>query len=166
MTRTLITAATLASLVTLPFPARAEDLASQIVGLWKYVSLATKEVASGKETKLFGDNPKGYVLYTKSGRSMWVLVGDNRAKPAGAAVTDAEAVGLFRTFASGSGTYKVEGKTLLATFDTSWNERWTGTTQKRYVEIAGNRLTLTSDPMKATATGLEIVITSVLERAD
>jgi len=79
MTRTLITAATLASL-TLPFPARSEDLASQIVGLWKYVSLTTKEVASGKETKLFGDNPKGYLLYTKSGRSMWVLVVARRGK--------------------------------------------------------------------------------------
>lgn len=166
MTRTLITAAIFASFVTLPFPARAEDLASQIVGLWKYVSLTTKEVASGRETKLFGDNPKGYVLYTKSGRSMWVLVGDNRAKPAGAAVTDAEAVGLFRTFASGSGTYKVEGKTLTATFDTSWNERWTGTTQKRYIEIVGNKLNITSDPVKATATGLDIVITNVLERVE
>ena len=165
MTRTLITAATLASL-TLPFPARSEDLASQIVGLWKYVSLTTKEVASGKETKLFGDNPKGYVVYTKGGRSMFVLVGDNRAKPAGAAVTDAEAVGLFRTLGSGSGTYKVEGKTLTATFDTSWNERWTGTTQKRYVEIVGKKLTITSDPVKATATGLEIVITTVLERVE
>jgi len=166
MRRSLITAATLASLVTLPFPARAEDLASQIVGLWKYVSLTTKEVASGKETKLFGENPKGYIVYMKGGRSMFVLVGDNRGKPAGAAVTDAEAVGLFRTFASGSGTYKVEGKTLFATFDTSWNERWTGTTQKRYIEIAGNKLTITSEPVKATATGLEIVITNVLERVE
>ena len=97
---------------------------------------------------------------------MFVLVGDNRAKPAGAAVTDAEAVGLFRTLASGSGAYKVEGKTLTATFDTSWNERWTGTTQKRYVEIVGNKLTITSDPVKATATGLDIVITNVLERVE
>jgi hypothetical protein len=130
------------------------------------VSSTTTEVASGKVIKLFGENPKGYLLYTKGGRSMFILVGDNRPKPAGAAVTDAEAVGLFRTFASASGTYKVEGKILFATADTSWNERWTGTIQKRYIEIAGNKLTISSDPMKATATGLDIVITNTLERVE
>ena len=164
--RSLIAAGALAFLVTSPPPAVAEDLASQIVGMWRYVSSTTTEVASGKVTKQFGESPKGYLVYTKGGRSMFILVGDNRAKPAGAAVTDTEAVGLFRTFASGSGTYKVEGKTLTATADTSWNERWTGTTQKRYVEIVGNKLTITSDPMKSTATGLDIVIANVLERVE
>jgi hypothetical protein len=166
MTRTLITAATLVSLATLPFPARAEDLASQIVGMWRYVSVTATEVASGKVNKLFGESPKGYLVYTKSGRALYFIVADNRAKPASAAVTDAEAVALFRTMTAGSGTYKVEGKTLTATWDTSAQQTWTGTTQKRYIEIAGNKLTITSDPVKISATGLDVVFANTLERVE
>ena len=166
MTRTLITATALASLAILPLPAAAGDLASQIVGVWRYVGVTVTEVASGKVTKLFGENPKGHLLYTKGGRSMFVLFKDERAKPVGAAVTDAEALALFRTLAAGSGSYRIEGKVLFASFETSWNQTWTGTTQKRNVEITGNKLTLTSDPVKATATGVDIVITNVLERIE
>jgi hypothetical protein len=166
MTRTLLTAATLASLATLPMPAAAEDLASQVVGLWKFVSVTVTEVASGKVTKPYGETPKGHLLYTKGGRLMFVTFKDERAKPAGAGVTDAEAVALFRTLAAGSGTYRIEGKVMFSTFETSWNQMWTGTTQKRNVEIVGNRLIVTSDPVKATATGVDIVFTNVLERIE
>jgi Lipocalin-like domain len=55
---------------------------------------------------------------------------------------------------------------MFSTFETSWNQMWTGTTQKRNVEIVGNRLIVTSDPVKATATGLDIVFTNVLERIE
>jgi len=164
--RALISAVTLAFLVTSPPAAVAEDLASQIVGIWSYVSVTTTEVASGKVTKLFGEKPKGYLVYTKGGRSLYVLVADNRANPASAAVTDAEAVGLFRTLGSGSGTYKVEGKTLIVTWDTSSNQIWTGTTQKRYIEIAGNKLTISSDPVKISATGLDVVFVNTLEKVE
>jgi hypothetical protein len=166
MMRTLISAVTLAFLVTLPPPAVAQDLASQIVGMWRYVSVTTTEVASGKVSKPYGENPKGYLVYTKGGRALYVLVADNRAKPASPAVTDAEAVALFRTLASGSGTYKVEGKTLVATWDTSSQQTWTGTTQKRHIEIVGNKLTITSDPVKVSATGLDVVFANTLEKVE
>lgn len=42
---------------------------------------------------------------------------------------------------------------------------WTGTTQKRTTEIVGNKLTLTSEPVK-NAAGIEIVFVNVLERAE
>ena len=164
--RTLITAAALAFLAALPPPAAAaEDLASQIVGMWRYVSVTRTEVASGKVNKPYGENPKGYLVYTKGGRGMFVLVAENRAKPAAAAVTDAEAAALYRTMAAGSGTYKVEGKTLTATWDTMSNQAWTGTTQKRYVDIVGNKLTISSAPVK-TSDGLEVVLTNTLEKVE
>lgn len=115
--------------------------------------------------KPLGENPKGYAVYTKGGRFLFVLVRDNRAKPAGPAVTDAEAVGLFKTSSFGSGTYKIEGKAVALTFDTSGNERLTGTTQERYLEIVGNKLTATSDPVKGPA-GLDVVYTNILERVE
>jgi hypothetical protein len=67
------------------------------------------------------------------------LVGDNRAKPAGAVATDAERLRLYNALATGCGTYKVDGDTLMSTYEASWNERWTGTTQKRIKILPGRR---------------------------
>ena len=51
-----------AFVVTGNMPAVAEDLAAQIVGVWKYVSLTQTETASGKVMKPFGDKPSGYII--------------------------------------------------------------------------------------------------------
>ncbi len=72
--------------------------------------MTATEAASGKVNKPYGENPKGYLVYTKGGRAPYFFVADNRATPASAAVTDAEAVALFRTLAAGSGTYKGRGQ--------------------------------------------------------
>ena len=166
MRRLLISAAAAAFVLTLAQPSSAQDLASQLVGVWKYTGLTTTEVASGKINKPFGDKPNGYYIYTKGGRLLFSIVGGDRAKPAGAAVSDAEAIPLFRTLATGSGTYKVEGSVIISTYDSSWNQLWTGTTQKRKIEIVGNKLTQTSDTLKSDATGLEIVIQTTFERVE
>jgi hypothetical protein len=47
-------------------PAQSQDLAPQIVGVWKYVSLNNKEVATGKMTYPLGEKPNGYIVYTKA----------------------------------------------------------------------------------------------------
>jgi hypothetical protein len=157
--------ATATLLVALSISASGQDLASQLVGVWKFVSISNKEVATGKVTKPFGEKPIGYVVYTKGGRLIFSVVGDDRAKPAGATATDAERLKLYDTLAVGSGTYKVEGDTLMSTFDSSWNQLWTGTTQKRKIAISGNMLTATSDPFKNLA-GQELVFENVAERVE
>jgi lipocalin-like protein len=63
-------------------PAQSQDLASQIVGVWKYVSVNNKEVATGKMTYPLGEKPNGYIVYTKGGRVIFTVVGDNRPQPA------------------------------------------------------------------------------------
>jgi lipocalin-like protein len=166
MKRTLMSAVALAFLVTWAQPATAQDLASQLVGVWKYTGVTTTEVASGKINKPLGDKPNGYLIYTKGGRLLFSVVGGDRPKPAGAAVSDAEAVPLFRTLAAASGTYKVEGSVITSTYDSSWNQLWTGTSGKRKIEIVGNKMTLTADPVKSDASGLEIVIQTTFERVE
>jgi Lipocalin-like domain len=146
-------------------PAQSQDLASQIVGVWKYVSLNNKEVATGKITNPLGEKPIGYIVYTKGGRVIFTVVGDKRPQPAGSSATDAERVGLFNTLSAGSGTYKIEGDTGMATYDSSWHQLWTGTTQKRTYAISGNKLTITSAPTKL-ADGNEVIFEVVLERAE
>jgi hypothetical protein len=165
MKRIAILAVALAPLWMVVQPTSAQDLSAQIVGVWKFVSNNSKEVASGKVVYPYGENPVGYIVYTKGGRLIFTLVGDKRAKPAGANATDAERVALFNTLATGSGTYKVEGNTLTTTYDSSWHQIWTGTTQKRMIAIAGNKLTITSAPTK-NADGQDIVFENVMERAE
>jgi Lipocalin-like domain len=145
--------------------ATTEDLASQIVGVWKYLSFNNKEVATGKITHPFGEKPIGYIVFTKAGRMIWTLIGDNRAKPAGAVATDAERLRLYETLSTGSGTYKIDGDTVTVTYEASWLETWTGTTQKRKAAITGNRLTVTSDPYKTLA-GQEVIFENVYERVE
>jgi hypothetical protein len=157
-------AATVALIVTQSMPANCEDLAAQIVGAWQQVSLTQTETATGKVSKPFGDKLSGYNIYTKGGHLVFTLFGDNRQKP-GTPVTDADRVKLFSTLAAGSATYKVEGNTLAITYNGTWHELWTGSTQKRKIEISGNKLTISSEPTK-DASGTEIVFVNVLQRVE
>jgi len=127
MKRTLISLAALAFLLTLAQPAPAQDLASQLVGVWKYTSINVKEVATGKISHPLGENPTGHIVYTKGGHVAFLLVGDNRKAPAGTTATDAERISLFNTLGAASGTYKVEGNTILASYTASANQTWSGT---------------------------------------
>ena len=161
MKRTL--AALAFSALVIEHPAQAQDAVSQLVGTWQYRSQTITEVQSGKVTKPFGEKPTGYISYTKGGRLIFVLFGD-REKPT-LPFKDEDRVKLFNTMASGSGTYKVEGNKLTVTYDTSYHELWTGTTQTRMFEIKGNTLTITSAPSKSPA-GVDISFTVVLEKVE
>jgi hypothetical protein len=161
----VISAVALVSILTLPMPAAAEDLASSIVGVWKYTSVIVREVESGKDTRPYGEKPSGYIVYTRGGRIVFALVGDNR-KLAGPIPTDAERMELFKTSGCGSGIYKVEGNTVSVTYDVHCAQIWTGTIHKRQAEIAGNKLTITSAPVKDARTGLDIVYINTYERVE
>jgi len=152
-------------LTTSQMPAAGEDLASQLVGVWKFVGVSNKEAATGSVTHPFGEKPIGYLVYTKGGRLIFSVVGNDRARPAGAVATDAERLRLYDTLAAGTGTFKTDGDTLMTTYDSSWLQTWTGTTQKRKAVIAGNKLTITSDPYK-NLEGKEITFEAVYERVE
>jgi hypothetical protein len=162
----LISAATVAFLTSLAQTASAQDLASQIVGAWKWTSHVYKEVATGKTTNVYGDKPSGLMVYTKGGSLVYAVFGDNRKAPASAPATDADRAGLFNTMAAATGTYKVEGNMLAITYNGSWNQSWTGTTQKRQIEIVGNKLTLMSAPFKSAQTGQDTVFVVSYERVE
>jgi hypothetical protein len=166
MKRTLTSATGLALLLTLAQPVAAQDLASQLVGVWKLTGQSTKEVATGKITHSLGEKPTGHLMYTKGAHMAFVFAGENRKGPAGASFTDAEIVNLFNTMGAASGTYKVEGNTLIVTYETSWNQTWTGATQKRQIEIVGNKLTIATAPFKDPATGQDTVYVTTYERVE
>ena len=157
----LLAALVLSATATLG-PALAQD--SAIVGMWRYVAQTLTEVQSGKVTKPFGEKPSGYLNFTKGGRLIFVLIGEGRQKPA-LPFKDEDRVRLFNTLSAGSGTYKVEGNTLTSTYDTSWHELWSGTTQTRTFKIESDTLTITSAPGK-NAAGADVFFTIVLKKVE
>ena len=167
MNRILLSAASVALLLTLDHPASAQDAASQIVGVWKAVDISVKEVESGKIDKPYGEKPTAYFIYTRGGRFSWTFVSENRKKPAGATLTDAERVELFKTMSFGTGTYKVEGNKVVYRYDSSWHQAWAGVERTTQLPaISGTTLVNTSAPFKHPVTGVDLISIQTFERVE
>ena len=166
MKRIVASAVIFAGLLALPQPASAQDLASLIVGVWKYTSLVTKEVATGKTVHPLGEGLIGYITYTRGGHMTFVAAAADRKPPAGPNPTDAERVDLFRTGIFGSGTYRVDGNKVITRYTTSWHQAWTGTERIGTVELSGKTMTNTGAPFKSALTGLDVVAVSTYERVE
>jgi Lipocalin-like domain len=56
----------------------------KLLGAWKLVSFEMEYQASGKRKFVYGEEPKGYIIFTSEGRMMTVITGEGRkpAKPA------------------------------------------------------------------------------------
>src|SRR5262249_53035148 len=107
MTSRLASALALVFLLTSSEIAAAQDLASQLVGVWKRTSAARKSIESGSMAQ-----PRdlgGVAVFTPGGRFVFTQHAAERKGPAGAAFSDAEWAALARSSFFGSGTYKVEG---------------------------------------------------------
>jgi len=121
---------------------KAKQMREHLIGTWKLVSVANEDAATGERSELFGPDPIGYINYAPDGRMMVIQVRGDRRKPAGSIATAAEAEALFKSLLSYAGTYVVEGDQVTHRVDISWNESWTGTTQKRTFRIEGDHLHL------------------------
>jgi hypothetical protein len=149
-------------------PAGAQDVSTQIVGVWKMTSYVRKEQASGKFVKNLGERPAGILIYTKGGHFVSFVAGQDRKAPANVEPTDAERVELFKSMYGFGGTYKiVDGNKLVTHLDTSWIQAWTGTDRPpQAVEIKDKQMTITSSPFKSTLDGQEIIVTATWERIE
>jgi hypothetical protein len=129
----------------------AQDVGSQIVGVWRMTSWTRKETASGKLVKTYGDKPAGMVTYTKGGHFVAFVAGQDRKAPAKADPTDAERVELFKSMYGFGGAYKiVEGNKLVTHLDTSWIQAWTGTDRPpTIIEIKDKQMTARPRPSRA-----------------
>jgi Lipocalin-like domain len=166
MKRFLISVVAVACGLALALPACAQDLASQIVGVWKFRSYDLVEVETAKSTKLFGENPVGTYIYTKA-RNFVVVIGNrDRKSPATGVMTDEDRVHLHKTMATNVGTYKLDGNKVHNTYEFASNGVWTGTTRMNEVSIAGNVMTLKTPVSKAAATGILSQSVIVLERVE
>jgi hypothetical protein len=133
----------------------------------KMTSFARKEVATGKTAATYGEHPTGYAYYTKGGHFLIFAVAQDRKKNEKiAAPTDAERIELFKSMFAWGGIYKIEGNKIIFDVDIAWVQSWVGTTRTYQVEMASNKLTVTTPPFKSTLDGQDIVVVTTYERAE
>jgi hypothetical protein len=140
------------------------DLKNRLLGTWRLVSAVREEVPSGRRTDMFGAGVSGYLSYTPEGRMVALIVRGGRARPAADVPTPAEAEALFRGVVSYAGAFAVDGDQVTHHVDISWNERWTGTVQKRTARFHGDRLLLSTEVSRDPLDGLMSVRTMTWER--
>jgi hypothetical protein len=118
-----------------------QDLASQIVGVWKRTGMVRKILATGETSKAEGENPSGMLIFSRGGHFMWIFIADGRKSPASLPPTDAERIYLYNTSHSGGGTYTVNGDKVTLLHTASVNQAWTGTERVTTVQMSGKMLT-------------------------
>ena len=164
MTR-LVAAAALALLLGSPVVAAAQDVASQMVGVWKRTGNVQKILATGETSKPEGENPSGMLTFSRGGHFMWIYIADGRKSPESLPPTDADRIYLQKTSAFGGGTYKVNGDKVIVVYTASANQAWTGTERAWTVQVSDKVLTITSAPFKA-AEGKDVIQTATYERLE
>jgi hypothetical protein len=162
----ILAAAAAAFALSLIQPAASQDLASQIVGVWKLKSFDSVEVETGKSTKLYGDAPIGIYIFSKGGHFSVILGNADRKKAATGVPTDEDRIRLHKTMAANTGTYKIEGNKISFTYTFAWNADWTGTTRVQDASIVGNVMTQKSPVFVSTVTGKQTQFTTISERAE
>lgn len=119
------------------------DPKSQIVGVWKLVSVMYEDQETGIQTPVLGDNPKGYQIATPDGRWLALTTPSVRAVPK----TDQERAQAFVRMIAYSGRYRIVGNTITTKVEVAWNESWVGGEQVRHIRFEGDRLFIESPPM-------------------
>ena len=165
MIRHLLLSVILVSCLSLSQPAPAQELQSSVVGVWKLSSSTRTDPQSGEVTNSYGEQPVGYLGYTKAGRVFAFLVGSDRKPPDKAEPSDSERAELFKSMVGYTGTYRVEGGKVIVRADASWNQSWTGVDRTQMTEVVGNRLTITAT-VKSSRDGREILTANVWERVE
>ena len=143
----------------------ANRVEGRIEGVWKLKKYARRFLDTGEvRTDML---PQAYILYTPGGFMMSITVEEKREPPAGEVLTDEERVRLFSSIISAySGSYVVEGDTVIHSVDLSWNESWTGTRQVRKFRVTGDELVIETTPRMAGTDARQFINTLTWERTE
>jgi hypothetical protein len=144
----MLNATVLCALLAASVPSYAQQPTTkdQIIGTWKVVSL--KGLTAGLVKYPLGEQPWGYVTVTPT--RMWLLFVDSRrAKPAAAALRDAEAIAAMKTSVAWTGQYTIgeqnqDGIKATARVDTASSPALPGTDRVYFMKVEGNKLTMKS----------------------
>jgi len=121
-----------------------------IIGAWKLISFEIQK-ENGEVVYPFGKNAQGSVIYTESGRvSAQVMRPDRPRFASGDQMkgTTEEIKANYEGFVSYYGPYEFDRKKGLVIhhMEGSLFPNWEGQRQKRFFELSGNRLKLSTPP--------------------
>jgi hypothetical protein len=126
-------------LAVLPVAVLAADN-TEVIGSWKLTSFRN-EFQDGTEPRpMYGENPRGYIVFTPDSRMMAIVEGEGRKPPK----SDDEQAAAFRSLIAYTGSYRFEGDRFITKVDVAWNPAWVGTEQIRTYTLSGDRLQVTS----------------------
>jgi hypothetical protein len=120
-----------------------------LAGAWRLVSWEN-QAADGQVTHPMGADALGYVLYTGGGRFSVTISRPDRAGFAAGDLlggTTEEKARAMESFVAYAGRYSFHGDRVIHHVELSLFPNWVGTDQERWVELAGDRLTLTASPL-------------------
>jgi hypothetical protein len=141
------------------------SIAGRIEGVWKLKKYSRRFLDTGEVRSDM--LPQAYILYTPGGFMMSITVEEKRVPPAGEVLTDEERVRLFKSIISAySGTYVVEGDTVIHDVNLSWNEAWTGTKQMRLFKVTGDELVIETTPRTVGTDTRQFINTLTWERTE
>jgi len=140
-----------------------------IVGAWKFISFEIQK-ADGQVIYPFGKNAQGSIIYTRSGRfSAQVKRPDRPQFASGDQMkgTIEEIEANYKGFVSYYGPYEFDSENgfMVHHVEGSLFPNWEGQPQKRFFELSGNRLKLSSPPTLWGGGG-EIVAVLLWERIE
>src|SRR3984885_4299745 len=128
-----------------PSSVASAGLAEKLVGTWRIVRFIDTD-ARGKVTYLFGENPKGHIVYDPTGH-LSVQIMRTPARPPFSAGdddkgTDAEVRAAYDGYAAYFGTYRVDEANSVVTHvvEGSLKPSYTGTDQPRPFKLDGDVL--------------------------
>jgi hypothetical protein len=137
--------------------AQQRSLEDQLVGSWMIVSAVTVR-SDGTKVDTFGSNPKGLQIFEKNGRTSAVIVGSGLPKFASsnrAAGTADENKAVVQRSVAFFGPYSIDevDKSFTLKVEGSTFPNWEGTTQKRFIVVLGDDLTITIPAGSGGGTG-------------
>jgi hypothetical protein len=116
---------------------------AEILGVWRLVSAQVHMENNDRVIDVHGQNPLGRVIFEPSGRMMAIVTNSNRVAP----TNDVGSAALYRGMTAYTGRYSIQGNVVITKLDVAWHPDWESTEQKRFVELSGDKLTL-STPMQ------------------
>ena len=120
-----------------------------LVGAWQLVSWENR-TADGQVTYPMGTDALGSLVYTASGRFSVTISRRGRAGFAAGDLlsgTTEEQARAVEGFVAYAGRYSFHGDRVVHHVELSLFPNWVGSDQERWVELSGDRLTLSARPL-------------------
>ena len=125
-------------------------VSNPLIGIWRLLSWENRNVVDSEVGYPLGKDAAGYIMYGQDGYMSVAIMRPDRAKfAAGDLLSESaqERAQAASTYVSYCGRYEFRGDTVVHRVELSLFPNWIGVEQERLVEVAGDRLILSTRPI-------------------